>query len=193
MESAKDGWDFRSGFEKLSLTGYRNAVLEDYEEAEAAGRLRGFKCAFTSKPNLNPTFLLSRLDGIIMACLIKCESNLSEEQRTEACLIQKEIKKLLSHYYELSGGLIDKAMTGDLKSIVASTQQDSEQCPNKCCDEARCSSSDERVTVKGTDRLSDSEYSASPELQLNNVISRTRTLCDSIGWKMPELVTDFCL
>lgn len=177
------GWDFRSDFVKLHQAGYREAVLEDYQEEEAAGRLKGFQCAFKSQPDLNSTFLLSRLDGIIMTCLTVGVSNLTDEQKTEASLLQKEIKQLLAQNYELDGNQLSRLATRDAESAVVSTQE-------PIAGFRVNSDSVDSAVVRGLDNLCSKAHSVTTNVHLNNIIERTRALYQNLGWVIPEFLAN---
>ncbi|XP_063601310.1 queuine tRNA-ribosyltransferase catalytic subunit 1-like isoform X1 [Penaeus indicus] len=159
LEDSEDRlWDLRSDFEKLSHTGYRNAILGDFEEEEAEGRLQGFRKAFQPQSSINPTSLLSRIDGFLLGCLIKC--NLSEEQVNEAYKIQAEIKHSLQLYYKPNSELFDKIMTDGEDAKV------SRQCSSECS----CLLNNDKVLI---------------EEKVKSIVNRTRTFSKSVGWALP--------
>lgn len=159
LEDSEDSlWDLRSDFEKLSHTGYRNAILGDFEEEEAEGRLQGFRKAFQHQSNINPTSLLSKIDGFLIGCLIKC--NLSEEQVDEAHKIQAEIKHSLGLYYKPNSALFEKIMTDS---------EDAKAMSQRCSSECSC--------------LNDNEVLIEEKVQ--SIVSRTRTFSKNVGWVLP--------
>lgn len=159
LEDSKDSlWDLRSDFEKLSHTGYRNAILGDFEEEEAEGRLQGFQKAFQHQSNINPTSLLSKIDGFLIGCLIKCD--LSEEQVDEAYKIQAEIKHSLGLYYKPNSALFEKIMTDS---------EDAKAMSQHCSSECSC--------------LNDNEVLIEEKVQ--SIVSRTRTFSKNVGWVLP--------
>lgn len=159
LEDSEDSlWDLRSDFEKLSHTGYRNAILGDFEEEEAEGRLQGFRKAFQHQSNINPTSLLSKIDGFLIGCLIKCD--LSEEQVDEAYKIQAEIKHSLGLYYKPNSALFEKIMTDS---------EDAKAMSQHCSSECSC--------------LNDNEVLIEEKVQ--SIVNRTRTFSKNVGWVLP--------
>ncbi|XP_042228119.1 queuine tRNA-ribosyltransferase catalytic subunit 1-like isoform X1 [Homarus americanus] len=185
-EKTSDIWDdqedsdekmehLRSDFGKLYLTGYRNAILEDFEEEEASGRLEGFKRGFQSQAEVNPTVILSRLDGLLLGCLVKCKSSLSDDQRTEINLIQREIKQLLAFYFEPSKAILVKVLQVNTNSETV----------HESCSESM--PSDDPTSRKSDCNLTQGNMT---ETCLKGILARTRTFCDSVGWKVPDFVMD---
>ncbi|XP_069157914.1 queuine tRNA-ribosyltransferase catalytic subunit 1 [Procambarus clarkii] len=183
-------WSLQSGFDKLYLTGYRNGILGDFEEEEAEGRLRGFEKAFKSRPKVNPTIVLARLDGVLIACLAKCVTNLSEQQNTEALLIREEIKHLLSLYFEPSKAMLENTVKINPDGETVNAQEDIRLClgseTTTCCEGSACGSSISRE-VECDCKL---EKTNNADTCLNDILTRTRTLFDSVGWKMPDFVLE---
>ena len=92
MEEGDDkSWDHCSSFSKLNLAGYRDGILNDFEEVEAEGRLAGYHKGI--EPSLNSTIFLARIDGLITACILKL--TLTSEQEKEAYAILEDVKKVL--------------------------------------------------------------------------------------------------
>ncbi|XP_071517159.1 queuine tRNA-ribosyltransferase catalytic subunit 1 isoform X2 [Panulirus ornatus] len=180
-ESNENLWDLQSGFKKLYLTGYRNAVLRDFEEEEAAGRVKGFRSAFRSQADVNPTVTLARLDGLLIAFLSKCKSCLSEEQRTEALQIQKEIKELQSQFYEPSSALLEETLKSK-PNIKIFERKNFRLESDRCCQDTSCS------TAKVGECCTISKETGKIETHLIIILARIRTLYHSTGWKVPDFL-----
>lgn len=189
-ESDEKLCDLQSGFNKLYLTGYRNAVLRDFQEAETKGRLKGFQSAFQPQPDVNPAVMLSRLDGLLIACLSKCKNCLTEEQRVEAIQIQKEIKQLQSLYYEPASTLLEKVLKGSTNSETVYEQEDYRLDSDRCCkdtDGSKDSLCDSSMARDG-ECCTIKEQTGKTQMHLISVLTRTRTLYHNIGWKIPDFL-----
>lgn len=190
QESDEKLWNLRSGFDKLYLTGYRNAILGDFEEEEAAGRIEGFETAFQSQSKVNPTIYLSRLDGLLMACLTKCKSNLNEEQKVEIRLIQNMINHALKLNFEPSKSILEKVLKSNKQTETRNEQEEVRLCSSECFVDAKYSEDSTRDRYKSRD----SKCGCTPgqtdnaETCLNEILSRTRAVCDSVGWKIPDFI-----
>lgn len=57
----------QSGFDRLNLAGYREAVLGEFDRAEELGRQEGFRQGFVANPEANPTLALACMEGQLMA------------------------------------------------------------------------------------------------------------------------------
>lgn len=72
----------QSGFEHLNVTGYREAVLGDFDQSEELGRLNGFQSGFIADPEVNPSLALARMEGLLMALSHKTSQR---EEETQVC------------------------------------------------------------------------------------------------------------
>lgn len=155
------GWDQRSDFSKLEHTGYRNGILGEFEESESEGRIAGFQSA--NMTNSNPTYVLSRLDGLVTACLLKLNNTLTEEQKQEAHAIQKDIKEILN--------LFSRPPSQVLQEYLEMRQPDHD-----------CNCVEKNGYQKEGETLNVKSYNS----QCQSIIIRAKAFCDATGWKMPE-------
>lgn len=57
----------QSGFDRLNLAGYREAVLGEFDHSEELGRQEGFRQGFVANPEANPTLALACMEGQLIA------------------------------------------------------------------------------------------------------------------------------
>lgn len=57
----------QSGFDRLNLAGYREAVLGEFDHSEELGRQEGFRLGLVADPEVNPTLALAHMEGQLMA------------------------------------------------------------------------------------------------------------------------------
>lgn len=84
----------QSGFEHLNVTGYREAVLGDFDQSEELGRRNGFQSGFIADPEVNPSLALARMEGLLMALSHKTSQREEEAQAAEVEKVLKQVKTL---------------------------------------------------------------------------------------------------
>ncbi|XP_045138151.1 queuine tRNA-ribosyltransferase catalytic subunit 1-like isoform X1 [Portunus trituberculatus] len=89
----------QSGFEHLNLTGYREAILGDFEQSEELGRCNGFQSGFVADPKINPSLALARMEGQLMALSHKTSQREEEAQAAEMEQVLKQVKTLADLCY----------------------------------------------------------------------------------------------
>lgn len=173
-------WDQRSDFFKLSHTGYREGVLGDFQSSEKDGRIAGFLAASQARPSVNPTIFLSRLDGLLTACLLKLKETLSEEQKKEAHTIRADINKILISVYNPSNCILQEFSSRiklENTTGVSKTTGHEGDIASPCdCSDKECGN------------VKKSRETVEPECI--NIFTRIKTFCYNVGWKIPSFITD---
>lgn len=75
----------QSGFDRLNMAGYREAILGEFDNSEELGRQGGFQQGFVANPEANPTFALACMEGQLMA--LSHRSGLGGTQTEVSCCL----------------------------------------------------------------------------------------------------------
>lgn len=89
----------QSGFDRLNLAGYREAVLGDFDQSEELGRHDGFQCGFVADPEVNPSLALAHMEGQLLALSHTTNQREREAQASEVGQLLKEVKRLADLCY----------------------------------------------------------------------------------------------
>lgn len=166
--------DIRSGFGRTSHSlGYMNGVLEDYDQDEEKGRIKGYHAGYVSEVTQNPTLKLARLDGVLKGCLIKCGQNMNEKQHHEAEWIKKEINNLIKLIVEPPKSKFEQDYECVLDQYTSESDKPSESC---CKDETGACSSDNSCSKKPSSSVQD---------RTAEVSRRMEVFCQLAGWCIP--------
>jgi len=202
--------DIQSGFGRTTRSlGYIEGVLEDYDEEEEKGRRKGFQAGYVSSVTQNPTLKLSRLDGVLKGCLIKCGKDMNEKQHHEAEWIQKEIANLIKLILEPpkskfeedydcvldqynietdkpSESLVSENCKENNQDCCSSKKDQSDCCSSKNDQTDCCSSEKDQTGAFDSDSCCTNKNLSSYQYRIVEVIRRTEALCQQTGWNIPK-------
>ncbi|XP_050687663.1 queuine tRNA-ribosyltransferase catalytic subunit 1-like isoform X3 [Eriocheir sinensis] len=89
----------QSGFDRLNLAGYREAVLGEFDHSEELGRQEGFRQGFVANPEANPTLALACMEGQLIALSHRPGQGGAQSQRGEEQQLLKEVRDLMDLCY----------------------------------------------------------------------------------------------